>query len=315
MALVGSTALSIGRGRTSRGRDRSRGGLGRAGAGTGSGVAVPVRRGVVHALTDSDGSVAVLVDVVEHVSSQVLGGKLMDVVSNDKCVTVRAGLDHAVAEVVLSLLDLLRSKLIVVVSVEIERSDDIAELLHVVHAGLLDASRVRWTHVGWVLADDVADGHLVLDHLVVTLCAGDLVKVLVRPSMTSDLVAILVHLRNCVSPGVGLIDRTFADVVTGNKESGVGATVLKLLHDFFSVYVWAIIVSNGNGLGLQALSNAPTTILNVSKLATVVVLCGSSIWRFVRVTAGTKFELAIRRLAVIRALSAVTLVEISILET
>jgi hypothetical protein len=120
----------------------------------------------------------------------------MDVVGNCESVAACTRSINTILEVVLGSLDLLLCELVVVISVEIERGHNIAERGHVSLTSSCFACRVWWAHVGGVFADDVSDGHFVLDHLVDTLLVCDLVEVLVRPCVTGDLVALGVHLRD-----------------------------------------------------------------------------------------------------------------------
>ena len=205
------------------------------------------------------------VEVVKHVCSEVLGGQLVDVVADDESVTVVwvsavAGVD-AVLEVVLGDLDLLRSQVVVVVGVEIEVGNDVAKIRHDFLA-LSIAGRVRWAHVGRVFADDVTDGHFVLDHLVVNLLLGDEAKVLVGPSVRSDLMAVVVHLLDDASPV--LINGTLSDVVTGDEECGMGTTCFKLSHNVLGVDVWTIVVCNGDGSRVVADVDTTTAVRNGS---------------------------------------------------
>lgn len=114
LTIADSTAHTIDRGRSGRCRDRCR----RRWAGRRSRgrVTVPVCLRVVHAFADSDSSEAVLVDVVEHVVSQVQGCKLVDIMRDAEVV---AEID-ALLEVVLCSLDLLLGKLIVIVCVQVK---------------------------------------------------------------------------------------------------------------------------------------------------------------------------------------------------
>jgi hypothetical protein len=131
------------------------------------------------------------------------------------------------------------------------------------------AGRVRWAHVGGVFADDVANRHLVLDHLVVGLLLGDGTKVLVGPGVRSDLVAVVVHLLDDACPV--LVNCTLADVVTRNEESGVASSCLELAHNIFSVDVWAIVVGDCHGPGVVANVDATSAVGNTSKLGAGII--------------------------------------------
>jgi hypothetical protein len=131
------------------------------------------------------------------------------------------------------------------------------------------AGRVRWAHVGRVFADDVANRHLVLDHLVVDLFLGDETKILMGPGVRSDLVAVVVHLPDDACPV--LVNCTLADVVTSDEESGVASSCLELAHNIFGVDVWAIVVGDCYGSGVVANVDASSAVGNTSKLGAVIV--------------------------------------------
>jgi hypothetical protein len=229
----------------------------------------------------------------------------VDIVGNCKPVSVGSSAVNTSLEVVLGSLDLLRSELVVVVGVQIEGGDDVAECLQVSLASCCVASRVRGTHIGGVFADDVADGHLVLDHLIETLLLGDFIEVLVRPSMAGNLMALGVHVLDNTPPV--LINGAFAKVVASNEEGCVGVARLELCHNLLSVDIWAIIVGDGDGLRLQALPNTNATILNCAQLSTSIIASGGSIRGLVSIATWTKVDLAIGCSTVLLGVTAVTL--------
>lgn len=313
LVAVGATAGSVGGdgargggGRTSGGRD-CRGGGGR---GTGSGVTVPVGLRLIHALTHGDTLEATCLQGLDHGNGQVEGGKLVNVVANSKLAS-SGGLDGAQVadEVVLSDLDLLRSKLVVVIGVQVEVRDDITQVLQDVLADSI-ARRVGRAHVGGVFADDVADSHLVLDHLVINLSLGDLRKILVGPSVGSNLVTLGYHALNNGAPV--LVNSTLANVDTSDKEGGLETGGGKLVKNPVGVDVWAVIVGNSYSSGLAALVDTSTTVLNVSLLRTSIVASAGSNRSLVGITTRTEVEQAVRRIAVLRCVSTVSLLTVSI---
>jgi hypothetical protein len=153
----------------------------------------------------------------------------VDIVGDGKGVAVGSGEINSILKVVLGSLDLFLGKLVVVISIKVERGDDITESLQVSLASRSVASGVRRTHVGGVFSDDVAKRHFVLDHLVEALLGGDLIEVLVGPSVTGDLMTVGVHLGDNVPPV--FIDSALADVVTGDEESCVRVASFELSHD------------------------------------------------------------------------------------
>jgi hypothetical protein len=234
----------------------------------------------------------------------------VNVMSNSEPFTVGTSSFDARLEDVLGLLNLLWGEIVVVISVEVERRNDVSELLHVVHAGLCDACRVRRAHVGGVFANDVADSHLVSDHLIVALLARDLVEVLVRPGVTGDLVAARIHALDDFPPL--FVDCAVAEVVACDEEGSAAAPCFELSHHLLSINVWAVIVSDGDCLGLQTLPDTPTSIFDTSELGTRIVLGGSTVRSLVRIAAGTEVDLTVWRGAVVLSGSAVALRDFSI---
>jgi hypothetical protein len=216
----------------------------------------------------------------------------VDVVGDGQSVSVVASRVNSSLKVVLGTLDLLLGEQIVVVGVEIEGCDDVAEGLQVLLAGCRAACGVWRTHVGRVFSDDIADSHLVLDHLVDTLFMRNKVEILMRPGMTGDLVTLCVHVGDNASPV--LVDRALTKVVASDEESGLPVVGLELVQDLLSVDVGAIIVGNSNSFGLQASTDTNASVLDASELRTVVVRSGSSVRSLVRVAPWTKVDLTIR---------------------
>jgi hypothetical protein len=118
----------------------------------------------------------------------------MNVVGDSEPITASTSGINAILEVVLGNLDLLGGLLIIIVGIQVERSDDVAQSLHISHASLGDTCRVWGSHIGGVFADDVTDGHFVLDHLVDTLLVSDLIEILVGPGVAGNLMTVGIHL-------------------------------------------------------------------------------------------------------------------------
>jgi hypothetical protein len=127
----------------------------------------------------------------------------------------------------------------------------------------------------------------------------------VRPSVACNLMAVGIHLGDDIPPV--LVNGTLADVVTGDEESCMGVASFELGHDLLSVYVWTVIVGDGNGLWLQALADTQATVLDASKLTTGVVASGGSIRGLVGIATWAVLELAVRSGTVFGADTAVSL--------
>lgn len=289
----------------SRGR-ASRGASGRRARGSGSRVAVPVGLRLIHALTHSDTLEAAGLESLNHGDGQVEGGELVNVVSDGEFALGRwDGTVDSSAEVVLSDLDLDGSELVVVISIQIEVGNNVSKLLQNVLASGL-ARRVRRTHVSGIFADDVTDGHLILDHLIVDLSLGDLGQVLVGPRVGGDLVTFSYHTSDNGSPS--LINGTLANIDASDEEGGLEASRVELVQDLVSVDVWTIVIGDGDRSWLAASVDTSTTIRDATLLRTGIVASTSSSGGFVGVTAGAKVEEAVRSVAVLCSISTVSLV-------
>jgi hypothetical protein len=104
------------------------------------------------------------------------------------------------------------------------------------------AGRVRWTHICWVLSDDVSNSHFVLDHLVVALSISDDGEILMTPRVTSDLMTLGDHSLDDVGPRSGGVDGAFTQVVAGDEEGGLEAICGKLIENLGGVKVRAAIM-------------------------------------------------------------------------
>jgi hypothetical protein len=155
-------------------------------------------------------------------------------------------------EVVFGNLDV--RELVVVIGVEVEVRNNISERLEHGLASCV-AGRVGWAHVCGVLSKDVAEGHLVLDHLVVSLGVGDDAQVLVRPGVAGYLMAFGDHTTDDVRPLSGGIDCTLADVDSCHEKGGLETVCGELIKYAISVDVWSVIVCDGDSAGSLASVN------------------------------------------------------------
>lgn len=163
--------IPLGRdGQSGRGLGGGDRGGGLAGGGDlGAGCAVPVGLGVLEALADSDALPAFGLDETEVVGSQVSDGLLDDVVLDGEPVrgTDGALAEEGVVDHILSVLDLRWQRVEVVGRVQVEERAVVAEGFHVRPAAArLAALRIRWTHVGWVLSNNIGNGTFILHHLL-----------------------------------------------------------------------------------------------------------------------------------------------------
>jgi hypothetical protein len=231
----------------------------------------------------------------------------VDVVGDGEAV---AGLGAALCgvedalEVVFGDLDV--GQLVVVVGVEVEVRDDVAEALHRGLAGVT-AGGIWRAHICWVFAKDVAERHLVLNHLVVTLSLGDGAQVLVRPGVAGDLVALGDHAANNVCPARGRVDGALVVVDTGDEERGFETVLSELVEDLVGVDVRPIIVSDGYSSRVLAGIDTATTVRNVALLRARIVASACATGSLVGIACWTVFEQAIRSRAMVSACTTVSL--------
>ncbi len=140
-------------------------------------------------------------------------------------------------------MDLSWERVQVVLGVEVKVDAVVSQCFHVgLAAGNNVTLRVRGAHVGGVLADDVGDSALVLDHLLFTHIGCDIGETVVGPSVGGDLVTLGNHtlddgrIRSC------RVNRTFAEIVARHEESGVEAELLQYVQQLVCVKVWSVVV-------------------------------------------------------------------------
>jgi len=206
-------------------------------------------------------------------------------------------------EVILGDLDV--GELVVVIRVQVEVADDVSQVLQYSLAGGV-ARRVRRTHVCRVLSDNVADGHLVLDHLVVALRISDDAEILVGPCVGCDLVALGNHALDHVGPLRCAVNGALAKVDTSHEESSLKASSSELVEDAVGVNVWTVVVGDGDCSSLLAGIDTATSVCDIALLRTRVVACASSTRSFVGIASWAEVNQAVGSLAVIFRSSAVS---------
>lgn len=137
--------------------------------------------------------------------------------------------------------------MIIVISVQVERADYVAEGCHI---GLAPRSSIApgigWSHIHGKLPQNIGQSHLVPEQLVVALLRSDSVQVFVSPYMTGYLVALGVHPLNDGLPRSSFIDRAFGQVVASDEKRCFGTVLCEESQKGISVEPWAIIVSDGH---------------------------------------------------------------------
>lgn len=134
----------------------------------------------------------------------------------------------------------------VVLGVEVEVGYVVSEGGHGGHAGGV-AGGVGGTHVGWELADDVADGHFELGHFLAAVGFGEGGEVGVGPGVGGDLVLVGDHAVEY--GGVGgcwVVDGALAVVDTGDVEGGFGVVGVEEVEESGGVDVGSVVVGEGD---------------------------------------------------------------------
>ena len=148
----------------------------------------------------------------------------MDVVANLEPLGAGSlSLANVSLEDILGVLDQFRVIVLVVISVQIEIGDVVTEVSHVLLATRLSsAAGVGRAHVGGDLANNVAESHLIFDHLVVTVLLGDGAEVQVGPCVGRKLVAGSIHALEDSDEFGSSIDLALVDIVTSDEEGSLG---------------------------------------------------------------------------------------------
>lgn len=112
------------------------------------------------------------------------------------------------------------------------------------------APSIRRPVVGGEEAEDVGQGDLVLDDLIMLLLRGDGFHVLVAPGVASNLVSFIKHPPERVwLPGAGLVDGPLGPVHTGDEEGDAGSILAQKIKKLVGVVVWTVVKRNGHGTG------------------------------------------------------------------
>jgi hypothetical protein len=146
----------------------------------------------------------------------------------------------------------------------------VAKISHVLLATRLgSAAGVRRTHVRGDFADDVAEGHLVLDHLIVAVLLGDGAQIQMGPGVRGDLVALSVHTLDNLDVFRGEIDLALSNVVTSDEKGGFGVVGSHDIKDVASEnLLGAVIIGDSNGSWLGAAVDAVPTIVDIAVFGT-----------------------------------------------
>jgi hypothetical protein len=178
----------------------------------------------------------------------------------------RTALGDVAVEPVLGALDLVGRILVVIVGVNIEVDDMVPEGSHI-SLTLASAAGVGWAHVSGDLANDVAESHLVLPHLLLAVDGRDSAEVQMGPCVGRELMALGVHALEHGRELWGDINLALVDVVASDEESGLCVVLFHEVQDVGSKdLLWTVIVGESNSSGCNAVVNTLAAVGNVSKL-------------------------------------------------
>jgi hypothetical protein len=178
----------------------------------------------------------------------------------------RAALGDVAQEPVLGVLDQVGGVLVVVVGVNVKVNDVVTERSHISLA-LTSAAGVRGAHVGGNFANNVAESHLVLPHLLLAVDLRNGAQVQMSPCVGRELMTLGVHALEHGSELGGDIDLALVDVVTSDEEGGLCVVLLHQVQDVGSEdLLRAVIVGKSNGTRGDAVVNTIATVRNITKL-------------------------------------------------
>lgn len=180
----------------------------------------------------------------------------------------RTALGDVAVEPVLGALDLVGRILVVIVGVNIEVDDMVPEGSHI-SLTLASAAGVGWAHVSGDLANNVAESHLVLPHLLLAVQGRDGTQVQMSPGVGRELMTLSIHALEYIDELWGGVNLALVDVVASDEEGSLCVVLLHQVKDVRGVdLLWAIIVGQSNCARLDAAIDTLATVLNGAKLGT-----------------------------------------------
>jgi hypothetical protein len=113
---------------------------------------------------------------------------------------------------------------------------------------------------------------------------------------------------DCRSPRKSsIVNLSFAVVVASDEEGGFGIVLLQYVQNMLGVYVWAVVISNGNGSSHCTIVDTSSTIQDTTKLGSGNSRCASARRDLVVIASRCEVELTSRCSTVIRAFTTPTL--------
>jgi hypothetical protein len=116
-----------------------------------------------------------------------------------------------------------------------------------------------------------------------------------RPSVGCNLMSFVVcSLDRCSPRKSGIVNLSFAVVVTSDEEGGFGVVLLQDIQNMLGVDVWAVIISDSNGSSHCAVVDTGSTIQNITELRSRNSRSASAGWNRVVVASRGVVELTSR---------------------
>ncbi len=171
-----------------------------------------------------------------------------------------------------------------VIAVDLEADNMISEVSHVVHAtGIMRAVDIGRPHEGRILANDVGNGSLGLEHLLHALLRGYGVHIWMRPAVGRNLMTSIVQHANESGRLVVLIKLSSAICIAGDEERCVRVGVAEDLLESEVVDGGTVVEGESNCAWLGAMIDQGA-IGNVAKLLTLVLVEEKTFRPGIRVT-------------------------------
>lgn len=216
-----------------------------------TGIDIPVLGIIAETLPNRHRLIPSCLERIDHELSEVVRRLLVNIVAQLN-VRVRLGIRrHSIGEDVLARLDLSRRVIEIILGVNVEVDDMVPELGHIVQTpGVARAGRIGRAEVLGEPAEDVAEGHLVVDELLRADLVGRRGEVLVRPRVRGELVARGVHPAQDGRVARGLVvDLALAEVVARDEEGGLDVVGVEHVEDVVGQRVGAVVKGQGECAG------------------------------------------------------------------
>lgn len=127
-------------------------------------------------------------------------------------------------------------ELVVIIGVEVKICNDVSQVFQDCLTGCITRG-VWWAHVCGVLPNNVANSHLVLNHLVISLGIGYDTQVLMRPSVAGHLMTFGNHTTDHAGPACSRINSALGIVDTGDEECGFKSIAGELMQNLTGIDV------------------------------------------------------------------------------